>query len=43
VIFDAWKDNLEAYQLVNGRYVQMKPNNRKHFAIAPMAVEIGMQ
>ncbi len=43
VIFDAWKDNLEAYQLVNGRYIQMKPNDRGHFAIAPMGVEIGLQ
>jgi Uma2 family endonuclease len=43
VIFDAWKDHLEAYQLVNGRYVKMEPNDRGHFAIAPMAVEIGMQ
>jgi Uma2 family endonuclease len=43
VIFDAWKDHLEAYQLVSGRYVKMEPNDRGHFAIAPMAVEIGMQ
>jgi Uma2 family endonuclease len=43
VIFDAWKDHLEAYQLVNGRYVKMEPNDRGHFEIAPMAVEIGMQ
>jgi Uma2 family endonuclease len=43
VIFDAWKDHLEAYQLVSGRYVKMEPNDRGHFEIAPMAVEIGMQ
>ena len=43
VVFDAWKDNLEAYQLVNGRYVQMKPNDRKHYPISPMCVEIGLQ
>ena len=43
VIFDAWKDHLEAYQLVSGRYAKMEPNDRGHFAIAPMAVEIGMQ
>lgn len=43
VIFDAWKDHLEAYQLVSGRYVKMEPNDRGHFEIVPMAVEIGMQ
>jgi hypothetical protein len=43
VIFDAWKDNVETYQLVNGRYVKMQTNDRGHFAIAPMGVEIGLQ
>jgi len=43
VIFDAWKDNVEAYQLVNGRYVNMQTNDRGHFVIAPMGVEIGLQ
>jgi Uma2 family endonuclease len=43
VIFDAWRDNLEAYQLVNGRYVQMQPNDREHYSIPPMGVEIGLQ
>jgi len=43
IIFDTWKDYLEAYQLVNGRYVKMEPNDRGHFEIAPMAVEIGLQ
>lgn len=43
VIFDAWKDDLEAYHLVNGRYIQMQPNDRGHFAIAPMGVELGLK
>ena len=43
VIFDAWKDNVEVYHLVDGRYAKMQPNDRGHFAIAPMGVEIGLQ
>jgi Uma2 family endonuclease len=43
VIFDAWKDILEVYHLVDGRYAKMEPNERGHFAIAPMAVELGLQ
>jgi Uma2 family endonuclease len=42
-IFDAWKDNLEVYHLVDGRYAKIQPNARGHFAIAPMNVEIGLQ
>jgi len=42
-IFDAWKDILEVYHLVDGRYTKMEPNQRGHFAIAPMAVELGLQ
>ena len=42
-IFDAWKDILEVYHLVDGRYAKMEPNERGHFTIAPMAVELGLQ
>jgi Uma2 family endonuclease len=42
-IFDAWKDILEVYHLVDGRYAKMEPNERGHFAITPMAVELGLQ
>jgi len=42
-IFDAWKDILEVYHLVDGRYAKMEPNDRGHFAIAPMALELGLQ
>ncbi|MEI6328333.1 MAG: Uma2 family endonuclease [Pseudanabaena sp. ELA645] len=43
VIFDAWRDGLEAYQLVDGRYAKMQSNERGHFAISPMGVELGLQ
>ena len=42
-IFDAWRDNLEVYHLVDGRYVKMHPNDREHFAITPMGVELGLK
>jgi len=42
-IFDAWRDNLEVYHLVDGRYVKMHPNEHEHFAIAPMGVELGLK
>ena len=42
IIFDGFRDNLEAYHLLDGRYVKMKPNNRGHYAIAPMGVELGL-
>jgi Uma2 family endonuclease len=43
VIFDGWQDNVEVYQLLNGRYTNMQPNDRGHYPIAPMGVEIGLQ
>jgi Uma2 family endonuclease len=42
-IFDAWRDNLEMYQLISGRYVKMQPNDRGCFAIPPMGVELGLK
>jgi hypothetical protein len=42
VIFDGFRDNLEAYHLLDSRYVKMQPNDRGHFAIAPMGVELGL-
>ncbi|MEA5476111.1 Uma2 family endonuclease [Pseudanabaena galeata UHCC 0370] len=42
VIFDGFRDNLEAYQLINGRYAKMQPNQRGHYSILPMGVELGM-
>ena len=43
VIFDAWKDTVEVYHLVDGRYVKMPSNDREHYPISPMGVEIGLQ
>jgi Uma2 family endonuclease len=42
VIFDGFRDKLEAYHLLDGRYVKMPPNDRGHYAIAPMGVELGL-
>jgi Uma2 family endonuclease len=42
-IFDGWRDNLEVYHLIEGRYVKMNPNDRKTFAITPMGVELGLK
>jgi len=42
VIFDGFRDNLEAYHLINGRYIKMQPNDRGHYAIPPMGVELGL-
>jgi len=42
-IFDAWKDHLEVYHLVDSRYTKMKPNDRGHYAILPMGVELGLK
>ncbi len=41
-IFDAWQDLLEVYHLVDGRYESMAVNERGHYAIAPMGVELGI-
>jgi Uma2 family endonuclease len=43
VIFNGWQDHVEVYQLLNGRYAKMQPNDRGHYPITPMAVEIGLQ
>ena len=42
VIFEGFRDSLEAYQLINGRYAQMQTNGRGHYAIPPMGVELGL-
>jgi len=42
-IFDAWKDNLEVYHLVDSRYTKMQPNDRGHYAVPPMGVELGLK
>jgi Uma2 family endonuclease len=42
-IFDAWKDSLEVYHLVDGRYTKMQSNDRGHYAIPSMGVELGLK
>ena len=42
VIFDGFRDKLEAYHLLDGRYVKMPPNDRGHYSIPPMGVELGL-
>ncbi|MBE9250817.1 Uma2 family endonuclease [Dolichospermum sp. LEGE 00240] len=41
-IFEARKALLEVYRLVDGRYEKMQPNERNHFPIYPMGVELGL-
>ncbi|MDX2256898.1 MAG: Uma2 family endonuclease [Pseudanabaenaceae cyanobacterium bins.39] len=43
VIFDARRNNLEAYNLVAGQYIKMQPNDRGHLEITPMGVELGLK
>jgi len=42
-IFDAWKDLLEVYHLLDNRYVKLIPNDHGHYAIPPMGVELGLK
>ena len=41
-IYDVSKAELEVYQLINGRYQLMTPNERGHYLIEPMGVELGI-
>ncbi|WP_425217014.1 Uma2 family endonuclease [Tumidithrix helvetica] len=42
-IYEESKAAVEVYRLVNGRYVKLPPNNRAHYPIPPMGVELGIQ
>ncbi len=42
-IYEVRKASVEVYQLVDGRYARILPNQRGHYAIAPMGVELGIQ
>ncbi len=42
VIYEADPGRIEAYQLVHGRYQSMTPNERGHFPIAELGVELGL-
>jgi hypothetical protein len=41
-IYEVNQGRLEVYQLVNGRYQPMTPNERGHYAIAPLNVALGI-
>jgi Uma2 family endonuclease len=41
-IFEASKSLLEVYCLVQGRYERIQPNEKGHFPIPPMGVELGL-
>jgi Uma2 family endonuclease len=41
-IYEVKKAAVEVYELVAGKYQKMEPNERGHFAIAPMGVELGI-
>jgi Uma2 family endonuclease len=42
-IFEAKKSLVEVYHLVDGRYERLAANDRGHYPIAPMGVELGIQ
>ena len=42
-IFSVNSGELEMYQLVGGHYQQMTPNERGHYPILPMEVELGVR
>jgi hypothetical protein len=41
-IYEVNKAQIEMYQLVNGRYQKMTPNQRSHYPITPLKVELGI-
>jgi Uma2 family endonuclease len=42
-IYEVGKASVEVYHLVDGRYERIQPNDRGHFPISPMGVELGVQ
>jgi hypothetical protein len=41
-IYEVKKASVEVYHLVDGRYERLSANERGHYAIAPMGVELGI-
>ncbi|CAN1210884.1 Uma2 family endonuclease [Tumidithrix helvetica PCC 7403] len=41
-IYEVRKASVEVYHLVDGRYEKLQPNERGHYPIAPMGVELGI-
>jgi hypothetical protein len=42
-IYEVKEASVEVYQLVNGRYAKIAPNDRNHYEIPPMGIELGIQ
>jgi Uma2 family endonuclease len=42
-IYEESNAAVEVYQLVNGRYERVQPNERDHFPVPPMGIELGIQ
>jgi Uma2 family endonuclease len=42
-IYEVEKSSVEVYHLVDGKYEKMPANERGHFPISPMGVELGIQ
>jgi Putative restriction endonuclease len=42
VIFDPWRDQLDAYQLVDGRFQPAQSNERGHYSIDSLGLEYGL-
>ena len=41
-IFDGFRGKLDVFETVEARYQAMKPNERGHFAIKPLGLELGL-
>jgi Uma2 family endonuclease len=41
-IYEVKKSSVEVYELIDGRYQMLKPNERGHYAIPPMGIELGI-
>jgi Uma2 family endonuclease len=41
-IYEVAKSSVEVYHLVDGRYQMLTPNDRGHFSIEPLGVELGI-
>ncbi len=42
VIYEVQKASVEVYELIGNRYQPVQPNQRGHYAIAPMGIELGI-
>jgi Uma2 family endonuclease len=42
-IYEESNAAVEVYHLVNGRYAKLPPNDRGHYSVPPMGIELGIQ